>query len=50
VFTELAGRVRICANKVGAGVRCGACLLKIRLVNTRQFAPLSKLDFAILTS
>jgi hypothetical protein len=31
--------VRMCANKVGAGVRCGACLLKIRLVNTRQFAP-----------
>ena len=32
-----AGRVRICANKVVAGVRVSTLLLKIRMQDARQF-------------
>jgi hypothetical protein len=36
--------VRICANKVVAGVRCGTLLINIRPVNTCQFVSARDFD------
>ena len=37
-------RVRICANKVVAGVRCSTLLPNIRPQETRQFASAQQID------